>query len=535
MDDTTQETSDKNGAHESIDVFAEGHQFVTFFLAEEVFAFPVTSVQEIIRMPNMVHVPLSPKSLAGLANLRGTLLPVVGMRALFNMDPKANNEETRVVVVDVGASVGFVVDRVSRVITVEPDKIETVEAIQATVNTDLLTGVVKDVGEHAMVMMLDVHRLMDIDFSNIVGKQGRGRTGKDEAARQKDRDQAAQTMEEMDGDEVHLVSFTVNQQEYAFPIERVQEIVRVPNEVSHVPNTASHVLGIINLRNRLLPLVSLRQMFHFQQPKIGEHHRIVVISLDDKQANVRGGSVGIVTDQVNEVLRVPKDLADDMPMLLSTGDSSVKEINTICRLNDGKRLVSILDVEALFEHKAIKEAMDMHKEANSGEAKGREDRRHGESLEDDVQLVVFRLFEEEYGVRIENIQEIIRIPKELTAVPKVANFIEGMLNLRGSVLPVIDLRRRLGLPELKRNDRQRIVVFTLEGVQIGFIVDSVAEVLKIAKHVIEEAPNLSEEQTRTMGHVANLEKQKRMVMILDPVQLFDQQQIKALKSVHKAA
>lgn len=527
-----QETPEGIDAHAGGAIFDEGHQFVTFFLGDEVFAVPVTSVQEIIRVPEMVHVPLSPQSLTGLANLRGTLLPVVSMRGLFQMEYRAASEETRVVVVDVGMPVGFVVDRVSRVVTVEPDKIETVDSIQATVNTELLTGVVKECGDHAMVMMLDVHRMMEIDFKEIAGKQRRGRSARESGVQQ---GHGERTPEEGVSDEMQLVSFTVNQQEYAFPIERVQEIVRVPNEVSHVPNTASHVLGIINLRSRLLPLVSLRQMFHFQQPKIGEHNRIVVISLDEEHAGARGGSVGIVTDQVNEVLRVPMNLADDVPVLLSSGESSVKEIHTICRLNDGKRLVSILDVGALFAHKAFKEALEMQKESGNGETTGRDERRHGNALEDDVQLVVFRLFEEEYGVRIENVQEIIRIPKELTAVPKVADFIEGMLNLRGSILPVIDLRRRLGLPEMKRNDRQRIVVFTLEGVQTGFIVDSVAEVLKISKTVIEVTPNLSEEQARTMGQVANLEKQKRMVLILEPLQLFDQKQLKALKSVHKAA
>ncbi|MBF0285179.1 MAG: chemotaxis protein CheW [Magnetococcales bacterium] len=531
MAEYPQETSEENVARTGGALFAEGRQFVTFFLAEEVFAFPVISVQEIIRVPNLVHIPLSPRSLSGLANLRGTLLPIVSMRSLFQMETRPASEETRVVVVDVGMPVGFVVDRVSRVVTVEPDKIETVDSIQATVNTELLTGVVKECGDHAMVMMLDVQRMMDIDFKDIAGQRRRERSVKESGASQT---QAEKSAEEGGGDEMQLVSFTVNQQEYAFPIERVQEIVRVPDEVSHIPNTASHVLGIINLRSRLLPLVSLRQMFHFQQPTIGEHNRIVVISLDDKNADARGGSVGIVTDQVNEVLRVPMGLADNVPALLSSGENSVREINTICRLNDGKRLVSILDVEALFEHKALKEALAMQQESGQGDDK-RDDRRHKEALEDDVQLVVFRLFEEEYGVRIENVQEIIRIPKELTAVPKVSDFIEGMLNLRGSILPVIDLRRRLGLPECKRNDRQRIVVFTMDGVQTGFIVDSVAEVLKISKSTIEVTPNLSEEQARTMGQVANLEKQKRMVLILEPAQLFDQKQLKALKSMHKAA
>ncbi|MGN7610960.1 chemotaxis protein CheW [Magnetococcales bacterium HHB-1] len=509
----------------------EGHQFVTFFIGEEVFSFPVLSVQEIIRMPEMVRVPLSPPSLEGLANLRGTLLPVVNLRALFQDAPKEHTEDTRVVVVDVGTSVGFVVDRVSRVVTVDEEKIEGVDSIQSTVNTEVLTGVVKDVGEHAMVMMLDVKKLVAQDFISITQSDKKS-TSSDSGSSS---DKKSSEDELVDGDEVQLVSYVVNGQEYAFPIERVEEIVRIPDEISQVPKSAGHVLGIINLRNRLLPLVSLRRMFHFEQPDLGEHNRVVVISLDEAGTGNRSNSVGIIVDQVREVLRVPNKLADEVPVMLASGDQGIKEIQSICRLDDGKRLVSNLNVDALFEHEALKEALAMQSDESSSD-RGDDHSHHDEDGdEDDNQLVVFRLQDEEFGVQIESIQEIIRIPEQLTAVPKTPSFIEGMLNLRGAVLPVVDLRQRLNLPNVERNDRQRIVVFTMGGIQTGFIVDSVLEVLKLSQRVIEDTPNLSEEQRRVMGKVANLEKQKRMILILQADQLFDEEQREAFRQAQKTA
>ena len=85
---------------------------------------------------------------------------------------------------------------------------------------------------------------------------------------------------------------------------------------------------------------------------------------------------------------------------------------------------------------------------------------------------MFRLMDEEYGVPIDAVQEIVRVPELLTRVPKTPAFIEGVINLRGAVLPVVDQRRRFGLPGAERNDRQRIMVFTISGVRTGFIVDS---------------------------------------------------------------
>ncbi|MBF0099138.1 MAG: chemotaxis protein CheW [Magnetococcales bacterium] len=510
----------------------EGNQLVTFFLNDEVFAFPVTSVQEIIRVPEMVHVPLSPPSLQGLANLRGTLLPVVGLRSLFGMNAAEHAEDTRVIVVDVGTSVGFVVDRVSRVVTVEQDKVEGIAGIQSTINTDVLTGVVKDVGGHAMVMLLDVRRLVNQEFA---ATRKQATTAGGGQGMRSSRSGLADDADAGGSDEMQLVSFVVNKQEYAFPIDRVEEIVRVPEEISQVPKSASHVLGIINLRNRLLPLVSLREMFHFRQPDLTEHNRIVVISLEGSGGGTRRHSVGIVTDQVKEVIRVSKRLADEVPALLSSGNNGVKDVSAICRMDDGKRLISVLDVESLFQHNAIKEALSVQQGSAAEGESAVSVAETGHRQEEDVQLVVFRLLEEEYGVQIESVQEIIRVPEQLTAVPKTPTFIEGMLNLRGAVLPVVDLRRRLNLHPMERNDRQRIVVFTLAGIQTGFIVDSVAEVLKLSNRIIEEAPDLSSDQKRIMGRVANLEAKKRMILILEAEQLLDEEQRQAVRKIRKNA
>jgi purine-binding chemotaxis protein CheW len=122
----------------------------------------------------------------------------------------------------------------------------------------------------------------------------------------------------------------------------------------------------------------------------------------------------------------------------------------------------------------------------------------------------------------------------MTKVPKAAAAVEGVINLRGAVLPVIDLRRRLGLPPVERSDRQRIVVLVIEGVRTGFIVDSVAEVLKVPKSAIEAAPRLSGDQSQVLARMANLEKQKRMVQLIDPLHLLEKQHRDSLDTLAAA-
>ena len=153
------------------------------------------------------------------------------------------------------------------------------------------------------------------------------------------------------------------------------------------------------------------------------------------------------------------------------------------------------------------------------------------ATDEDMQVVIFRLGAEEFGVPIMSVQEIVRVPETLTRVPRTPAFVEGVINLRGTVLPVIDQRSRLGLPLIERNDRQRIMVYLLGGMRTGFIVDSVAEVLRIPRGQIVPAPTMSDEQRQLISRVANLEGAKRLVMLIDPQHLLQGGEMRAMEQL----
>jgi purine-binding chemotaxis protein CheW len=489
-------------------------QFVTFIAGDEVFAADMVPVKEIIRVPQVVRVPLAPAALEGLANLRGKVLPIISLRRLFGFPELPHDDSTRALVVDVGQPLGFVVDRVSSVVGVDASHLEDVGSIKTTVNTEMLSSLIKDVGGHAMIMVLDFAKVIEREFSQISAiSRSTGVAGAAQAS--------VQSEEEDSSDELQLVSFDVDGQEYAIAIEDVQEIVQVPEAIIHVPRSDSHVLGVMTLRSRLLPLVNLRSMFALPHRNLDEKSRIVVLTMG-------GVSVGVVVDAVSEVLRVSKSGVDALPAMLAR-EGNLAEVTSICRLDNGKRLVSIVTARNLFGHSVIKEALSAVSETE--QEIERESANLDESLDDDEQVVIFRLDKEEFGAPIASVQEIVRVPEQLIRVPKAPSFVEGVINLRGTVLPVIDLRQRLGLQQVERTDRQRIMVFLISDVRTGFIVDQVAEVLRIPKAAIEPAPQLSAEQSQLLSRMANLEKQKRMVQLLDPPHLMGKKELKALAAV----
>jgi purine-binding chemotaxis protein CheW len=481
------------------------NQFVTFALEGEVFALNMAPVQEIIRVPEIVKVPKSPSSLMGLANLRGKVLPVINLRKVFGLTDKSLDEANRVIVVDLGQILGFLVDNVYSVIEVEETKIESAEDIQSIVKSDFLKGVIKDVGRFKMVMMLDLEKVIEKEFSQAIQT-----SSQEYEVRSFEKTEEEEAIKE----ERQFVSFLVAGEEYAIPIENVQEIVLVPEHITKVPNSESTILGIMNLRNKVLPLASLRRLFGFSEESLTEQSRIVVLSLGEL-------SVGIVVDNVREVLRVPETLIEPIPPIIVKDETNF-EITEICRLNGGKRLVSIISVPNLFKHKDIKEVL------SSMEEKKELEETKEEMLEEEEQFVIFKLENQEYAVPIENVQEIVRVPEELTRVPKTPDFVEGVINLRGSVLPVIDLRKRFDLPEKQRDDHQRILVFVFDNISIGFIVDSVSEVLKIPKSVIQKSPEILGERTKIFPRVANLEKLKRMIQIIEPREILNKKELNEL-------
>ena len=104
-----------------------------------------------------------------------------------------------------------------------------------------------------------------------------------------------------------------------------------------------------------------------------------------------------------------------------------------------------------------------------------------------LQLVTFSIGEEEFGVNILKVQEIIRT-MEITKVPRAPEFVEGVINLRGKVIPVISMRTRFNMPVLEHDSNTRIVVMELGQKIVGFLVDGVSEVLRIPAGTVEDPP-----------------------------------------------
>ncbi len=510
-------------------------QVVTFLIGNEEFAAEISAVKEILRLPDLAPIPKSPFYLRGIANIRGNILPVIDANKRLKKDARPDSEKTRVLVLQLNNEMfGLTVDEVREVKTFSRRDINEPPAMVRGIDRFFLSGVIKTDQDQQLIMMLNLAEVLSMEMrkgESLVMESGRG--AETEAAR---RERV---------EEEQLVSFYLGEEEFAFAIAGVKEILKL-SEITVVPNVPDFVLGIQSVRKSILPVIDMRRIVKIRQyeEEIAElsglllkHHRewwtsiqkkfsardakamsmaggkaglavvlasrrrdlmvekieewlapataalnheldrvIALINSDQEKAGRRfadelakkqeafqellqemesrllkvfkldrkilivesdGTSFGLLVDRVNEVLRVDRRFIDKTPAIMN---SYGKEITGVAKLDDGDRLILMLDENSLIERTDLETISRIHQEES-------DKRGETESAREFVQqYVVFSIFGEEFGVSIDRIQEIFRI-NEITPVPKAPDYVRGVANMRGSIVPVIDIRQRFALPD----------------------------------------------------------------------------------------
>ncbi|MGQ9536843.1 MAG: chemotaxis protein CheW [Actinomycetota bacterium] len=145
---------------------------------------------------------------------------------------------------------------------------------------------------------------------------------------------------------------------------------------------------------------------------------------------------------------------------------------------------------------------------------------------EEIQLVVFGLGREEFAVEVTQVREIIRM-EEITRMPKSPPFVEGIINLRGQIIAVIDLARRLNLPSGERGTETRIIVVEAGDVKVGMIVDSVSEVLRVSAEAVEPNPALAADVSAAFLQGV-VKHDNRLIILLDLTRILSLEEMAGL-------
>jgi purine-binding chemotaxis protein CheW len=394
-------------------------------------------------------------------------------------------------------------------VRIASEKVKTAEAEIASESGEYLRGVFED-SSH-VTKILDIQELLRRAFAQIAPKRQTiaavGANPQRHVATEIARSR--------------LVTFEVAGQEYAFPLDVVREIVTAPDDLTFVPGSDDAVRGVMPYRGGLLPLLSLRRLLGLPSLVLSRE-KVLVAAIGDLV-------IGFVADRTRAVLSAESDRIELAPPVLAARAGGETQIKEIYRAENG-RLVSILAPERLFREDVMQKLVH-----GKTTMKAKVDEGSHTSKTDELRFVVFRLDDNEFALPIDAVDEVARVPDQITRLPKTPKFLEGVVNLRGEVLPVIDQRRRFEMQPATASGHRRLVVVRTERHRAGLIVDSVSEVLRCTPDLIKPSPDLTGEALGLVNSVINLEASGRIVLLLDPSELLTRAERGLLDSFSKEA
>ncbi len=470
-------------------------RYLTFSSDGRLYALPAAAVAEVVRMLPIARVPQAPRSLMGLANLRGTVMPVASLRSLLGRDTDAKSAE-RLIVLGGTAPVALAVDDVVQLMPVASDKIGTAAADVASDDGEQLVGVFERDGK--VVNILDIAALLHRAFKRDASAQARKTTSQLPSAVI-----ATETVRH------RLLTFEVVGQEYALPLEVVREIVDAPAVATVMPGSDRAVRGVMPYRDGLLPLLSLRALLGLSA-EMPAREKVVVVPM-------QGLLVGFVADRARAVLAADPAHIEAAPSVLSARAG-------------GGRLVSILSPDRLMREDVMERLTQGHQTLTPETSETT-----GTASAQELRFLVFRLDDSEFALPIDAVDEVARVPQQITRLPKTPKFLEGVVNLRGEVLPVVDQRRRFDMPPTDAGMARRLIVVRTEQHRAGLIVDSVSEVLRCSSDAIAPAPDLTGDALGLVHSVLNLDASGRIVLLLDPSELLTRTERGLLDAFEKEA
>ncbi|HEV3038999.1 MAG TPA: chemotaxis protein CheW [Candidatus Angelobacter sp.] len=149
----------------------------------------------------------------------------------------------------------------------------------------------------------------------------------------------------------------------------------------------------------------------------------------------------------------------------------------------------------------------------------------------ELHIVGFRVGRETFGVPISLVHEIVRVP-DITSVPEAPDYVEGVINLRGKIISVVDLRKRFGETDIKAHKKNRILVVEVSGKLVGLMVDAASEVLKIPPSEVDLPPNVFEEGE--LNYVTGVGKlPSRLIILIDLTKILQKGELRRLEEFHE--
>jgi len=431
----------------------------------ESYGISTDDVNQIARIPMLMPLPLRPFGVRGLCAVSGNIVSMVDMNLLLDKkEVDYDKHESRLISLNGSlSSSSLLVSEVYNTVEIQETNIEYIDK-----EDDPVIAIYKY--KNKLIQVVSLEKLFaKIKKVEIEAKEIKNGKTKHEIKKEEDSSR--------------FLIFSMQNEKYALSIEFLREIILADIDYTDIAGTSDDVLGLITLRDELLIVIDLRKYYGFQT-KDSYKNRILI-------AFYNGKKIGLLVD---EIIDIKNYQIKDIEYMKETFDDS--KISGV--IHDSNSLISFFNetvLEKLFkENEAFIDNNDTEVIVDTID----------ESV---MEVIVFKLSGKEYSFEVEKVAEIIDMI-DSTKVAFTDDFLEGIINIRGQIVTIVSLFEKLNIPT-KINEDSKIIVCNINETKIGFIVDSVSDILNIKEK------ELRDQNDELFTKVLHLNNGERLVLSMD--------------------
>jgi len=428
-------------------------------------------INQISRVPMLMQLPLRPEGSRGLCSISGSIVSMLDLNLLLDM-PCVDYDAYKSRLLTLNnrhSSSALLVSEVYNTVEVDQENIEYIET-----EDDPIIAIYKYKDNLVQILSLDI---LISQILNVSIDSQEVQTGKVKQELIKEENS------------IRFLIFYMGQEKFALNIEYLQEIILDDKEFTEISGSEENILGLITLREELLLVIDLRKTYGFDTIK-SDKNRILI-------ASYAGKRVGLLIDSV---IDIGNFLINNIEHMQNDTD----EIKISGVIHDNGSLISFLDSEVL--EKLFEENSSYIDENIVEEAQNSDD-------EPDLEVIVFKLASKEYAFDVDSVDEIIDFV-DSTEIVYSDEYIDGIINIRGKIVTIVSLFKKLDI-EMNIDEDSKIIICNIDGDRIGFVVDSVSDILMIQEE------NIREKDDDFFTNILHLNNGKRLVLLMDINRIVD--------------
>lgn len=430
--------------------------YCSFLLSGHEFALAVKSVQEVVNPPeSYTRVPLSPDYLVGMFNLRGTIVPVVDLHAVLKIESQSSSKDLKkIAIVEYNqVLIGLVFDSTGEVFRAHGE--EKSDFSYSENKLSVINGAFKLDEGRRIIQIIDPTALFNLEH---VPHQNGGRTNTDSL------------LKRSRGLRKQCISFVTGPARCALGIENIQEILKLESLKSSMLSV-NHYLGTIEIRGNLVPVIDFASLLGYREPDrkltlTNDNRRVLVLRFEKEL-------FGLMVDSIESIVTYFSDDLLPFPVL---GDQK-RKLFTGCVSRENEADIVLLNHAEIFTSHEINEITHGHSKIyQAKERAGTTKTQKGVTKT----YITFHL-ECLYAVSINEIREIIDLPTTLLHPPGLPDYFQGVMNLRGDLVTIVNTRSMYGIPlNSEKSQAQKVLIFESAGGKYGLVVDAVDAILSMS-------------------------------------------------------